>query len=92
MKIGKIIKLVILSLLVGLLLATFGITPVDFWRGVLDFGQWLWEFVLGFMDQALIYIILGGAVVVPIYAVRWLLKSRPRRARKNDLANKDLGE
>lgn len=79
MNTGKIIKLVILSLVVGLLLATVGITPADFWRGALDFGQWLWEAFLGFLDWALIYIIIGGAVVVPIYAVRRLLKSRPRK-------------
>ncbi len=79
MKAGKIIKLVILSLVVGLLLATFGISPTDFWRGALELGQRLWEMLLGFLDWALIYIIIGGAVVVPIYGVRWLLKSRRSR-------------
>lgn len=84
MKAGKIIKLVILSLVVGLLLATFGITPADFWRGALNFGQWLWDSLLGFLDWALIYIIIGGAVVVPIYVIRRLLKSRSRGSARTD--------
>lgn len=71
-----IIKLVILSLVVGMVLSFFGITPLGFWQGAGEFAEWLWNWAVGFFEWALIFIIIGAAVVVPIYIVKYLLKGR----------------
>ena len=78
MQLRTIIKLVVLSALVGLLMVIFGISPSGFWEGVARFFRWLWDILTSLLDWGLIYIVTGAAIVVPIYLLRRLLKSRKR--------------
>ncbi len=43
MPLRAIIKLVILSGLVGLLIVIFGLSPNGFWEGAERFFRWLWD-------------------------------------------------
>lgn len=77
---GTIIKLVFLSLAVGLVLSFFGVTPANFWNSMAGLATSAWEGGAVFFDWALKYIIIGGAVVVPIYLLRGLsnyLRKKP---------------
>lgn len=74
MSAGTIIKLVFLSLVVGLVLSYFGVTPANFWNSMGDLAINAWESGTAFFDWALLYIIIGGAVVVPVYVARSLLR------------------
>lgn len=71
---GTIIKLVSLSLVVGLVLSYFGVTPANFWNSMGDLAISAWESGTAFFDWALIYILIGGAVVLPVYLLRSLFK------------------
>lgn len=71
-----ILKLLIASLLLGIVLATLGLSPHDVYQRGFDFISSIWnmgfEAVLRFGD----YIILGAAIVVPVFIVLRLIKMR----------------
>ncbi len=71
-----IIKLIIVSFMVGWLLSFFDITPVDFWTSLVAFLSGLFETLAGFAGDALIYVIIGGAIVVPLYVLSRIMKRR----------------
>ena len=74
------VKLAIASLIVGLALSFFGVTPQallhSFGRTVVD----IYDAVLSFLTWAIKYVLIGAVVVVPIWiaAVLWRLASRKR--------------
>jgi len=76
MKARTVIKLIIASLFVGLILVSLGITPVDFWREAGNLAVRVGNWLVNFFKSALIYIIVGAAVVVPIYIAHRFLKRR----------------
>ena len=66
-----LIKLAIASIVVGVLLAFFGIRPMDLWTDFLDTVSRIWQMGFGAIDWSLRYFLLGAVVVVPIWlAVR----------------------
>ncbi len=75
---SKIIGFLVACLLVGYGLQVFNVSPAAVWGGVWDYirGVFLW---LGdHVDSLLLTILLGAAIVGPLYLVSWLL----RRARR----------
>jgi len=62
-----LIKLAIASIIVGLLLAFFGIRPMDLWTDFLDTVARIWHMGFGAIDWSLRYFLLGAVVVVPIW-------------------------
>ena len=62
-----LIKLAIASIVVGLLLAFFGIRPADLWTDFLDTISRIWQMGFGAIDWSLRYFVLGAVVVVPIW-------------------------
>ncbi len=77
---ATVVKLLIASFLVGLLLALFDITP----REVMAWGRELIRDIAadfwGWVSWALSYILLGAVVVLPVWAVFYLLKALRRRS------------
>ena len=64
-------KLAIASIAVGVVLAVFGIKPIDLWRDFLDTLARIWEMGFDAIDWSLQYLLLGAVVVIPIFvAVR----------------------
>ncbi|MDZ4380690.1 MAG: DUF6460 domain-containing protein [Parvibaculum sp.] len=64
-------KLAIASIAVGVVLAVFGIKPIDLWRDFLDTLGRIWEMGFDAIDWSLQYLLLGAVVVIPIFvAVR----------------------
>ena len=75
---GVIIRLVLLSIVVGVILSALGITPRNFFyqieellRRIYDLGFETFEWVLG-------YLLLGAMVVVPIWLIARLLSTLRR--------------
>ncbi|KQT85769.1 DUF6460 domain-containing protein [Aurantimonas sp. Leaf443] len=69
------IRLVLLSIVVGLILSWLSWSPrdvIDWFTGLFD---WIWVSVFGSLDRAFDYFILGAAIVVPVFLVSRLLKS-----------------
>lgn len=67
--IPTLFKLLIASVVVGILLAFFGIQPVDLWRDFIATVGQIWRMGFDAIDWSLRYILLGAVVVVPIWFV-----------------------
>ncbi|MBX3446090.1 MAG: hypothetical protein KF895_05130 [Parvibaculum sp.] len=64
-------KLAIASIAVGVVLAVFGIRPIDLWRDFIDTIARVWEMGFDAIGWSVQYLLLGAVVVLPIFiAVR----------------------
>lgn len=69
-----ILKLVLLSFVVGLLFAIAGVDPLDLWR---NFGQTIvevWDMTTSALHWAVRYALLGAIVVVPLWVLYRLIR------------------
>lgn len=77
-----IIRLVIASIVVGAIFSFLGVGVLDFWGGVFDavknLVRSLGESFGEIATNLVTYLVIGAAVVVPIWFVMRLLKSRRR--------------
>lgn len=64
-----LIKLAVASVVVGILLAIFGIQPIDLWRNFIDTVAHIWNMGFDALSWSVRYILLGAVVVVPIWLV-----------------------
>lgn len=71
--IGTIIKIVVASLVLGFIVKFLEIKPTDLWQ---NFGEtlrrafdWAGDFVAGSVE----YILIGAVIVVPIWAIIFLV-------------------
>ncbi len=78
--VAVIIRLVVLSILVGVVLSAFGITPSNFFSALDRFAQHVYELGFGAIEWLLQYLVLGAMLVVPVWLIVRLLKSadKPR--------------
>lgn len=74
-----IIKLAVLSFVVGIVLWASGIDPLDLWLNLGDTIRNIWTVTIEFFRWAGKYMILGAIVVVPIWLVLRVLKVVSRR-------------
>jgi Family of unknown function (DUF6460) len=71
-------RLALLSFIVGLIFAVFGIDPVNLWR---EFGttiQQAWKLVFEAIEWGAGYAILGAIVVLPVWVIYRVLTSVTR--------------
>ncbi len=71
-----IIKLVVISILVGMTMSIFNIAPFDVIYAVHDFFARLWESGFAGLGRFGDWLILGASVVVPVFVVIRLLNYR----------------
>ncbi len=71
--VSTIVKIAIVSLLVGLALAFFDISPRSLVENLGETVVDICEVVLSFLKWSLKYILLGAVVVVPIWLVFFLI-------------------
>jgi hypothetical protein len=62
-----ILKLLVVSFLVGLVMNAFGWSPMDVLYGIREFFLDLWNLGFRAIDRFLGYILLGAAIVVPVF-------------------------
>ncbi|MEQ1653575.1 MAG: DUF6460 domain-containing protein [Hyphomicrobium sp.] len=74
---GVFVRLAILSILVGVLLSVFGITPRNFFYVVDQFARHIYDLGFGAITWIFEYMVLGAMLVVPIWLLARLLKARP---------------
>ncbi|HTV71059.1 MAG TPA: DUF6460 domain-containing protein [Rhizobiaceae bacterium] len=70
------LKLLVISFLVGLVMNAFGWWPVDIFRWIGESISELWNMGFRAVANAAIYVVLGAAIVVPIFLVMRLLAYR----------------
>jgi len=76
---GILVRLSLLSIVVGIVLSALGITPQDFFHQIDNILKNLYQMGFGAVEWVLKYFLLGAMVVVPIWLISRLfgvLKSR----------------
>lgn len=69
-----IVKLVLLSIVVGVILSWLSWSPADIIDRIVRLFDWLWSSVFGSLERAVDYFILGAAIVVPLFLLSRILK------------------
>jgi hypothetical protein len=73
-------KLVLLSVLVGVVLAALGLDPWNLFESIRNLFRWVWNLGLDAVIRLWRYFLLGAAIVVPIWLIMRLAKA-PRERR-----------
>ena len=69
-----VIKVVVWSLVIGLLLAAFDIKPQLLLEGLGETVQSIFELVASFVEWTVPYILLGAVVVIPIWLIMTIIR------------------
>ncbi len=75
---GVTIRLVLLSIVVGVILSTLGITPRNFFYQINLLLQRIYDLGFGTFEWLLGYLVLGAMVVVPIWLIARLISTLRR--------------
>ncbi|PZU83737.1 MAG: hypothetical protein DI528_16320 [Shinella sp.] len=71
-----LVKLLVVSLIVGFIMTVFGIYPLDIVDGIRNFFLELWYRGFSALGRVGDYLLLGATVVIPIFIVLRLFGSR----------------
>ncbi len=71
---GTVVKLLIFSLLVGIVLAWLNVGPQDVFQYGIENATKIFNWAVDLFGNALTYILLGAVVVLPIWLVFYLLR------------------
>lgn len=71
-----LVKLAVVSFLVGLVMSAFGWTPFDIFDGIQSFFERIWNMGFATLDRFLGYMLVGAAIVVPLFLIIRLARFR----------------
>lgn len=71
---GVLVRLVLLSIVVGVVLSALGITPWNFFYQIRLLLQRIYDLGFGAVESLVEYVVLGAMVVVPIWLIARLIK------------------
>lgn len=71
-----VVKLLVVSLIVGFVMSAFDWSPMDIYYGLRDTVIRLWNMGFDALGRFASYVVLGAAVVVPAFLVLRLLSYR----------------
>ena len=70
-----LVRLILLSILVGVILSAIGLDPFDIWRSLERLFRSVWNMGWDAINWALRYFLLGAVIVVPIWLLVRLAKA-----------------
>jgi hypothetical protein len=73
-----LVRLAVLSLVVGVILSVLDITPQNLFQRIRDLLQAIYDLGFDAFEKVLSYLIVGAMVVVPIWLIARLLKTTRR--------------
>ena len=73
--IAVLVRVALLSILVGFVLSFFGITPRNFFRVMDDLARRIYDLGFDAFAWLIDYMLLGAMIVVPVWLVMRLLRS-----------------
>ncbi len=73
------VKLVIISVIVGMIMRAFGWRPLDIFDVIVSFVERIWNLGFSVIYDSLEYLFLGAAIVVPAFIIIRLLSYRSPR-------------
>lgn len=68
-----IVKLAIMSLIVGIIMSALNFTPMQLWYALQDLAYWLYDLGYEAFARIGIYFAYGAMVVIPIFIVMRLM-------------------
>ncbi|MEQ1942360.1 DUF6460 domain-containing protein [Mesorhizobium sp. VNQ89] len=71
-----LIKLIVISFLVGVVMSAFGWSPMDVLNGIRNFFVDLWNMGFRAVDRFVGYFLLGAAIVIPAFILLRLFSLR----------------
>ena len=71
-----VLKLIVVSLIVGFIMAVFGIVPMDILNGIRDFVLDLWHTGFAALGRVGDYLLLGATIVIPAFILLRILSFR----------------
>ena len=74
-----VLKLAMLSLVVGIVMSALNFTPIELWYAVRDFARWLYELGFEAFERIGIYFLWGAMVVVPVFLLMRIMALGSRR-------------
>ena len=77
--VAVLVRLVILSIVVGIVLSALNIQPQEILQSIRLLGQRIYDLGFGAVRGTLGYLVLGAAVVVPIWLITRLIGSFRQR-------------
>lgn len=81
---GVALRLALLSVLAGILLSVFGITPRNFFHVIDQFARSVYDLGFGAVTWMIDYMVLGAMLVVPLWFLVRLLRARPANTEPRD--------
>jgi hypothetical protein len=71
-----LLKLIVVSLVVGVVMSAFNWSPMDIVYGIENFIRRIWNLGFGAIESFASYLVLGAAVVIPCFIILRLLNYR----------------
>ena len=71
-----LLKLIVVSFLVGMVMSAFGWSPYDVFERIRDFLVGIWNMGFSAIDRFVGYFLLGAAIVIPAFIILRLLSYR----------------
>jgi hypothetical protein len=78
---GMAIRLVLISVVVGIAMSALGISPADLPRRLAIIGQRIYDLGFGAIRDVFGYFLIGAVVVVPIWLLSRLFAGRSDKSR-----------
>jgi hypothetical protein len=75
---GVLVRLIVLSIVVGVVLSALGITPQNIFSQFNFLLERIYDLGFGAIESVLGYLILGAVVVVPVWFISRLIKASRR--------------
>jgi hypothetical protein len=82
-----VVRLAILSMIVGVLLAALGFSPFDIIESVREIVARIYNMGFAAIEKGLRYFLLGAVIVFPIWLIARLFKFMARRDDASDLVD-----
>jgi len=73
------VRLVLLSILVGVILSALGLDPLNLWRSLQNLVRQIWDMGFDAIWWLCRYFLLGAVLVIPIWLVMRLAKATSSR-------------
>ncbi len=77
---GVLLRLVLMSVLVGVVLATIGLDPWNIVTSIRRLFDWIWNLGFDAINSVWRYFLLGAVIVIPIWLISRLFSGRHARA------------
>lgn len=74
------VRLIIMSVIVGIVLAALGLSPLELIEGLQRLAIRIYDMGFGAVEWALQYFLLGAVIVIPVWLLSRLLSTASRKS------------